>query len=113
MQTQTPLGKLIEEIKYIACDENDPQAIGTFTTLDGTGMCYVKESTNSGWVSVVDKLPETLEYVLTVNTEGAILVGRLFSHDWKLLFSDGEYDAKDLTVMYWMPLPAPPNNIHS
>lgn len=63
---------------------------------------------SAGWISVKEQLPELMEFVLVYNTEGAILVARLFTEDWVALFSDGENKMGELTATHWMPLPSPP-----
>ena len=62
----------------------------------------------AGWIPVKEQLPELMEFVLVHNTEGAILVARLFTEDWVALFSDGENKMGELTPTHWMPLPPPP-----
>lgn len=62
----------------------------------------------SCWIPVKEQLPELMEFVLVHNTEGAILVARLFTEDWVALFSDGENKMGELTPTHWMPLPPPP-----
>jgi hypothetical protein len=63
------------------------------------------------WIPVGLELPEIGEYVLVYNTEGAILVARLFNDGWVALFADGEKPMGELTAEYWMPLPAEPLKI--
>jgi len=63
---------------------------------------------SNGWISVKDRLPELLEYVLVYNTEGATLVARRFANDWVAYFADGESKMGELTATHWQPLPEPP-----
>ena len=69
---------------------------------------FAKPMLTTGWISVKEQLPELMEFVLVYNTEGAILVARLFTEDWVALFSDGENKMGELTATYWMSLPSPP-----
>ena len=76
---------------------------------------YVKSSLPSpamvvedGWIDVKDRLPEIGEYVFVYNTEGAILIARLFTDGWAAFFADGEKLMGELSATHWMPLPNPP-----
>jgi hypothetical protein len=62
------------------------------------------------WISVSDSLPEELEYVTCLNTEGCISTGRLYSNGFTMFFADGEKPVGELAVTHWQPLPPLPNS---
>jgi hypothetical protein len=64
----------------------------------------------SKWISVSDSLPEELEYVTCLNTEGCISTGRLYSNGFTMFFADGEKPVGELAVTHWQPLPPLPNS---
>jgi hypothetical protein len=64
----------------------------------------------SKWISVSDSLPEELEYVTCLNTEGCISTGRLYSNGFIMFFADGEKPVGELAVTHWQPLPPLPNS---
>lgn len=86
------------------------------------------EKENDGWISVKDRLPETLETVWISNGKGFTTLGcrsDLYEGDngkfewcWAAIVNGGIYESEgkivaecdedDLEVNFWMPLPTPP-----
>jgi hypothetical protein len=88
-----------------AKEHADGWAVATPGAIRGAfkaGAEWQKQN-NSGivWIKCEDQLPELYEYVLVNNTEGAILIGRRFTHDWVAMFSDGEKAMGELKPIYW------------
>ena len=55
------------------------------------------------WISVEDKKPNHIEYVLTIDKHGNIDVGFCSNGNWFCYGSD-----RPETIIYWMPLPPEP-----
>lgn len=60
------------------------------------------------WISVKDRLPDTSKFVLTYSADGFYGVEKYLTYlkHW----SEDNYrpDAEKCRVLYWMPLPEPP-----
>lgn len=57
---------------------------------------------NEGWISVKERYPDDLEYVIVTNMKQVIMC-RYYAFDKSFVLSD-----KTLYVTHWMALPSPP-----
>lgn len=64
------------------------------------------EAKTTGWISVKERLPDTVCNYLVVTDEGHTYVATFTGARWYISYN-GNY-IRDGEVKYWMPLPEPP-----